>query len=126
MRRRVFIGLVGGAALACPFAARAQERAMPVIGFLLLGRYDQGSRFDAAFRQELREAGYVEGENVKIDYRSAEGKPERLPALAAELVALKVDIIVAAGGTLSALAAKQATMTTPIVFTGVGDPVGEG
>src|SRR5262249_37137757 len=105
---------------------RAQQNAMPVIGFLLLSRYDQGSRFEAGFRQGLRETGYVEGEDVKIEYRAAEGKPERLPTLAAELVALKVDVIVAAGGTLGALAAKQTTATIPVVFTGVGDPITDG
>jgi putative ABC transport system substrate-binding protein len=126
MRRREFIAFVGGAAIAWPLSTRAQQKTMPVIGFLILGRFDPGNQFEARFRQGLRETGYVEGENVKIEYRGAEGKPERLPALAAELVALKVDVIVAAGGTLSALAAKQTTTAVPIVFTGVGDPVAEG
>jgi len=97
-----------------------------VIGFLFVGRYDQGSRFEAGFRQGLRDTGYIGAENVKIEYRAAEGKLERLPILAAELVALKVDVIVAAGGTLGALAAKQTTTTIPIVFTGVGDPITDG
>jgi putative ABC transport system substrate-binding protein len=126
MRRREFIDIAGGAAVAWPLGVRAQQKAMPVIGFLILGRFDQANPFWAGFRQGLREIGYVEGENVKIEYRQAEGKPERLPALAAELVALKVDVIVAAGGTLSALAAKQTTTTIPIVFTAVGDPIAEG
>ena len=125
MRRREFIGIAGGAA-AWPLIARAQQKPMPVIGFLILGTFEPGNRFDAGFRQGLRETGYIDGENVKIEYLRAEGKAERLPALAAELVGLNVDVIVAAGGTLGALAAKRATTSIPIVFTGVGDPVAEG
>jgi putative tryptophan/tyrosine transport system substrate-binding protein len=126
MRRRDLAFLYGGAAILWPLAAGTRQIAMRMIGFLALGSFDQGNRFDAGFRQGLRETGYVDGENVRIEYRRAEGKAERLPALAAELVALNVDVIVAAGGTLSALAAKRATTSIPIVFTGVGDPVGEG
>src|SRR5437764_11135626 len=126
MRRRDLLYLFGGTVIVWAFNARAQQNSMPVIGFLTIGSFDQGKRFEAGFRQGLRESSYIEGQNVRIEHRSAEGKPERLPALVAELVALKVDVIVAAGGTLSALAAKQATTTIPIVFTGVGDPVGEG
>jgi putative ABC transport system substrate-binding protein len=126
MRRREVIAIFGGGVVGWSLAARAQQKAMPVIGFLTIGSFDQGNRFLAGFRKGLSETGYVDGQNVRIEYRRAEGKPERLPALAAELVVLKVDVIVAAGGTLSALAAKQATTTVPIFFTGVGDPVAEG
>ena len=97
---------------------------MPVIGFL--GIAEPGVLAMVAFRQGLRELGYVEGSNVLIEYRWAEGKMERLPVLAAELVARKVDVILTAGGTVAALAAKQATTTVPIVFGVVGDPIAEG
>ena len=122
MRRREFFTLLGGAG-ALPFAAHAQQRSMPVIGFL---GYDPGAPAVAAFSQGLRELGYTEGRNIRIEYRWAEGKPERFPVLAAEPVALKVDVIVTAGGTLAVLAAKQATTTLPIVFAVVGDPIAEG
>jgi putative ABC transport system substrate-binding protein len=98
---------------------------MPVIGYLGIGSRDTEVPL-AAFRQGLSEAGYVEGQNVTIDYRWAEGNPERFPALAAELVMLKVHVILTTGGTLAAIAAKQATATIPIVFTAAGDPVAEG
>jgi putative ABC transport system substrate-binding protein len=126
VKRRKLIATLGAATVSWPLSTPAQQKRMSVIGFLILGRSEMANRFDAGFRQGLHETGYVEGENVKIENRGAEGKPERLPALAAELVALKVDLIVTAGGTLSALAAKQATTTVPIVFVGVGDPVAEG
>jgi ABC-type uncharacterized transport system substrate-binding protein len=129
MKRREFIGLIGGTAVSAvswPLAARAQQKSMPVIGFLGFGLPDPGVSSVAAFRQGLRELGYIEDRNILIEYRWAEGKPERFPVLAAELVALKVDVIVTAGGTLAALAAKRATTTLPIVFTVVGDPVAEG
>jgi putative ABC transport system substrate-binding protein len=122
MRRREFFTLLGGAG-ALPFAAHAQQRSMPVIGFL---GYDPGAPAVAAFSQGLRELGDTEGRNIRIEYRWAEGKPERFPVLAAELVALKVDVIMSAGGTLGALAAKRATTTLPIVFGVVGDPVADG
>jgi putative tryptophan/tyrosine transport system substrate-binding protein len=125
MRRREFIGLIGGWA-AWPLAARAQQKSMPVIGLLGFGPPDPGASSVAAFRQGLRELGYIENRNIRIEYRWAEGKPERFPDLAAELVALKVDVIVTAGGTLAALAAKRATTTLPIVFGAVGDPIAEG
>jgi putative tryptophan/tyrosine transport system substrate-binding protein len=131
MRRREFIGLVGGTAVSAvswPLAARAQQKSVPVIGFLGFGLPDPSppNVNVTAFRQGLRELGYIEDRNILIEYRWAEGKPERFPVLAAELVALKVDVIVTAGGTLAALAAKQATTTLPIVFAVVGDPIAEG
>src|SRR6266436_3534658 len=125
MRRREFITFIGGAA-AWPFAARAQQKSMPVVGVLGIGPPDVNEPNISAFRQGLAGLGYVEGRNILIEYRWAEGKPERFPVLAAELVALKVDVIVTAGGTLAALAAKQATTTLPIVFAVVGDPIAEG
>ena len=123
MRRREFITGVGAAA-AWPIVARAQQKSVPVIGFL--GIAEPGVLAMVAFRQGLRELGYVEGSNVLIEYRWAEGKMERLPVLAAELVARKVDVILTAGGTVAALAAKQATTAVPIVFGVVGDPIAEG
>ena len=125
MKRRNLMALITGAAIAWPFGAGAQQRAMPVIGFL--GSGSPGPLLPvAAFLQGLRETGYVEGQNVAIEYRWAEYPYDRLSTLAADLVSRKVDLIVAAGGFLSALAAKGATSTIPIVFTGVSDPVGAG
>jgi putative ABC transport system substrate-binding protein len=128
IERRTFLAGTGAVLLTAPLAAEAEQAAkVPRIGWLSLNRVASPSpHLTEAFRQGLRDLGYVEGRNVVIEYRDAEGKLERLPALAAELVALQVDVIVAGGGTPTALAAKQATKTIPIVFASAGDPVGSG
>ncbi len=125
MDRRTFLGTLSGSLLAAPLAAETQQAAkIARIGYLSIDV--AGSvHLREAFLQGLRDLGYVEGRNVVIEYRDAEGKPERLPALAAELVALKVDVILA-GGTPHALAAKHATRTIPIVFAGATGPVENG
>jgi len=126
MRRRELIALAGGAAVAWPLAVRAQQKAMPVVGYLASATPEVNIQLLPAFLSGLSETGWVEGQNVAIEYRWAEDHYERLPALAAELVSRNVDVIVSTGGTPGALAAKNATSTTPIIFITGGDPVEQG
>jgi putative ABC transport system substrate-binding protein len=124
VRRREFIALAGGAA-AWPLVARAQQR--PVVGYLAIAPRNASPHIDAGFFRGLAEAGFSDDRNVTIEYRSAEGQADRLPALAADLVARKVNVIAAMGGSASPLAAKAATASVPIVFTaGDADPVQAG
>ena len=125
MRRRDFITFLAGGITMRPLAAHAQQKAMPVIGFLSSLSPGPSAPFTAAFLEGLSETGYVDGKNVAIEYRWAEENYDRLPALAADLVGHKVDVIVTVGGGVVALAAKNATSTIPIVFSG-GDPVALG
>ena len=125
MRRREFIALLGAGA-ALPLAARAQQQAMPVIGYLHPGSPGPFAPFVAAFHQGLSETGYVERQNLAIEYRWAEGSYDRLPALAADLVSRKVDVIVTEGGDSTTLAAKNATSAIPVVFHTSSDPVATG
>src|SRR6266700_8057285 len=124
MKRRQFIALLGGAVTGWPLAARAQQPAMPVIGFL------DGQSFDphlmTAFRQALKDAGYIEGRNVEIYFRSADGQTDRLVTLAGDIVGRRVAVIVTTGGGAAALAAYAATTTIPIVFINGVDPVTSG
>ena len=123
MRRRDFITALSGAAAAWPLAARAQQPALPVAGFLGSGSPQTDAFRVAAVRQGLMETGYVEGRNVAFEYRWAEDQYERLPTLAAELVRREVAVIISIGGVNSAVAAKSSTATIPIVFATGGDPI---
>jgi putative tryptophan/tyrosine transport system substrate-binding protein len=125
IRRREFITLLGGVAAAWPLAARAQQ-AMPVIGYLSSRSPDETAHLVAAFRRGLGENGFVEGQNVTIEYRWALGQYDRLPAMALELVRHPVTVLTTTGGEPSTFAAKAATSTIPIVFTTGGDPVKQG
>src|SRR5215472_11934644 len=126
MRRRDFIALVGGGAAAWPLAARAQQPAMPVIGFMSARSPEDSVHVVEAFRRGLKEGGFVEGQNAAIEFRWARGDYSRLPALAAGLVQQRVAVMAAVGGDPSPIAAKAATSTIPIVFGVGGDPVSAG
>jgi putative ABC transport system substrate-binding protein len=126
MRRREFITLLGGAAAVWPLPARAQQPAVPLIGFLNSGSAPAFQRHLEAFLRGLKEAGYAEGRNVEIAYRWADGQLARLPELAADLVGRRVSLIVATGGSLTAHPAKNATATIPILFIAGPDPAGDG
>jgi putative tryptophan/tyrosine transport system substrate-binding protein len=126
MRRRDLIAGLGAMAAAWPFALRAQQKAMPVVGFLGPTSPGPSAPRLAGFHQGLGETGYAEGQNLAIEYRWAEGSYDRLPVLAADLVGRKVDVIVTQGASVGALAAKSATLTIPIVFVSGGDPVADG
>ena len=126
MQRREFMTLLGGASVAWPIAARAQQSAMPVVGFLSGISANERPHLVESFRRGLSEVGYVAGQNVAVEYRYAENQPDRLRALAADLIARRVAVIAATGGNNSALVAKSLTTTIPIVFTSGVDPVRAG
>jgi putative ABC transport system substrate-binding protein len=126
IKRRAFLALLGGAAASLPRVAQAQQSATPVIGFLGSGFADDQVNLVAATRDGLKEAGFIEGQNLTIEYRWAQGKYDRLPGLAAELVDRRVTLIVAAGGSDPGRAAKNATSTIPIVFVSAADPIKAG
>jgi putative ABC transport system substrate-binding protein len=126
MDRRTFIGSIAGGLLVVPIAARAQKSAIPVIGLLVPSGVSENSYVMVALRRGLSETGYVEGKNVAIEFRRAEGHYDQLPGMAADLVSRHAAILVTFGGSVSARAAKAATSTIPIVFVGVFDPVGAG
>jgi ABC-type uncharacterized transport system substrate-binding protein len=124
MKRREFIALIGGAAVAWPVTVCAQQAAMPVIGFLRSTTAADSTPLVSAFRQGLKETGYVEGQNVTIEYRWGEGRQDRLPALVVDLISRKVAVVV--GNHNAALAAKSATITVPVVVVTGADPVRDG
>ena len=126
MKRREFITVLGGAAASWPFAARAQQTKLPVVGFLSSASPNGFAHLVKGFREGLNEAGFIEGQTVTIEFRWAEGQYDKLPALCADLLRQGVSVIVASGGNAPALAAKGATKTIPIVFTGVSSPVEAG
>jgi putative tryptophan/tyrosine transport system substrate-binding protein len=126
MRRRDFIALIGNAAATWPLAARAQQQPMPVVGFLSGGEERAFAPNVAGFIRGLRDIGYVDGQNVAIEYRWAKGDYDKLPTLANELAHRPITVLVATGGTVVARAAKAATGTIPIVFATADDPVANG
>src|SRR5215208_7217536 len=126
MRRRKLIGLLGVATTAWPFSGGAQQRSMPVVGWLNAGGFGASTAYVAAFRRGLGEMGYVEGQNVAVEYRWADDQDDRVPTLAADLVARKVDVIATLGNLTTVNAARKATATIPIVFGTGGDPVALG
>jgi putative tryptophan/tyrosine transport system substrate-binding protein len=123
MRRREFFAILGGAAVVWPVGSRAQQKGVPLIGFLNTQSAGSFSHLVAGFQQGLREAGFLEDQNIRIEYRWAEGRYEQLPAFANDLVRLGIAVLVATGGEPAALAAKGSTQTIPIVFLIGGDPV---